>query len=293
MSLATLIPLALKISVALNVLGLGLRTTPSDAAYLVRRPGLFVRSMLSLYVIMPLFAVALALMFDLRPAVKIALVTLSVSPIPPLLPKKQLKAGGKHDYIIGLLVTASVLATIVIPVTIKLVGDVFGLPMQMSAGAVALLVLKTILAPLLLGIALRMAAPEFAQRASSPVMTGATVLLLLSLIPVLFSQRQEIFAVIGNGTLLALLAFSIVGLGVGHLLGGMGSENQPVLALSTASRHPGMAAAIVHANFPQQRQALSAILLFLIINAIISKLYISLIKRHPAGAETDTEKQAA
>jgi bile acid:Na+ symporter, BASS family len=58
------------------------------AVHLFRRPGQLVRGLVAMNLLMPMFAVALAVMFDLNPAVKIALVALSVSPIPPVLPKK-------------------------------------------------------------------------------------------------------------------------------------------------------------------------------------------------------------
>jgi BASS family bile acid:Na+ symporter len=293
MTLATLIPLALKISVALNIFGLGLETGLSELTYLFRKPGLFVRSMLSIFVIMPVFAVIVALLFNLSPPVKIALVALSLSPIPPLLPKKILKAGGRHDYALSLLVTASVFATILIPININLMGRVFGLPMQMSAAALGVLVLKAILAPLALGIAFRIVARELADRVAGTVVTIATVLLLVSLLPVLFTQRQELISLIGNGTLAAMAAFAVVGLGTGHFLGAPGRENRPVLALSTASRHPGVALAIAQTNFPQQRLALAAVLLFFIVNAIISIPYVARYKRPVEKTTEDPLRRAA
>src|SRR5690349_12978085 len=95
---ATLIPLALKASIMMNVFGLGLNSDPQDAVYLFHRPGQLARSMAAMYILLPLFAAALAAAFALHPAVKIALVALAVSPIPPLLPKKALKAGGEASY---------------------------------------------------------------------------------------------------------------------------------------------------------------------------------------------------
>jgi hypothetical protein len=42
--------------------------------------------------------------------------------------------------------------------------------------------------------------------------------------------------------------------------------------LATATRHPGMAVAIAHLNFPQQKLATPAIALYLIISAIVAAL---------------------
>src|SRR5690242_17632471 len=136
MTLASLILLSLKISIVLNVFGLGLRTTLAEVTYLVRQPGVLVRSIFSLFAVMPVVAVSMALLFDLKPAVKIALVALAMSPVPPLLPKRQFQAGGHRDYAISLLATASVLATIVVPLILRLVGGIFRMPLQLSPGAV-------------------------------------------------------------------------------------------------------------------------------------------------------------
>ena len=53
MSSAELIPLVIKVSIVLTVFALGLKSSPQDAAHLVKRPGQLVRSMLSMNVVMP------------------------------------------------------------------------------------------------------------------------------------------------------------------------------------------------------------------------------------------------
>jgi BASS family bile acid:Na+ symporter len=75
LSLTTLILLLLKTSIVLNVLALGLGAHLADALSLIRRPADLVRAFVSMNVAMPLFALALVVMFNLHPAVKIALVT--------------------------------------------------------------------------------------------------------------------------------------------------------------------------------------------------------------------------
>ena len=66
----------------------------------------------------------------------------------------------------------------------------------------------------------------------------------------------------------------LVGLAIGHLLGGPAPENRTSLAISTASRHPGIALALAQANFPAEKLVLAALLLYLLINAIVSIPYI-------------------
>src|SRR5215510_4547149 len=94
MDLATLVSAAVQASVCLIVFSLGLGSTREDALYLLRRPRQLVRSLLSMNVVMPLVAAGLAAVFDFPGALNISLVALAVSPVPPILPMRQLRAGG-------------------------------------------------------------------------------------------------------------------------------------------------------------------------------------------------------
>jgi bile acid:Na+ symporter, BASS family len=283
MDLATLIPLALKTSIVLTVFGLALNATMDDALYLFRRPSELVRSLLSMNVIMPLFAATLAVAFNLHPAVEIALIALAVSPVPPILPKKELKAGGHASYAIGLLVVAGVLAIVFVPVAVGLLGRVFDRSAHISVATIAQLVLFTVLLPLAAGIAVRHFAPASADRIARPISLVAAVLLIASALPIVFIAWPAITSLIGNGTIIAIAAFVIFGLMAGHLLGGPEEEDRTVLALSTASRHPGIALAIASANFPVQKLVLGAVLLYLIVNAVVSLPYLNWRRRHHPG----------
>jgi BASS family bile acid:Na+ symporter len=64
-----------------------------------------------------------------------------------------------------------------------------------------------------------------------------------------------------------------------------------VLALATTSRHPAIAIAIAHANFPQQKLAVPAIVLYLIVSGIVTGLAP---KRKKGGSiPTESEKRMA
>ncbi|TMA88180.1 MAG: hypothetical protein E6J74_28000 [Deltaproteobacteria bacterium] len=93
--LAQLIPLAIQASIFLLVFALGLRASYADATYVLRRPGLLARALFAMYIVVPVFAAILAALFDLTRAVKVALLLIAVSPVPPILPGKQLKFGAR------------------------------------------------------------------------------------------------------------------------------------------------------------------------------------------------------
>lgn len=290
MNLASLVPLVLKFSIMLMVFAIGLKATFADTVYLFRCPGKLLRALVSIFVVMPLFALLLDFTFQLNPPLKIALIALAVSPIPPFLPNKALKAGGREDYTIGLLTATAVLSVVVIPLMMELVERLSGVPLQMRARDVAALVLSTVLVPLLLGMGVRYLWSSFAERTAKPIATVAIVMLIVPCIPILFTSLRAVLTLVGDGTLLALAAFALVGMIVGHLWGGPEPEGRAVLALATSSRHPAVALAIGQVNFPNQKLAGALVLVYLILSTILAAPYLNWAKKSQSMTAT-SEKQ--
>jgi len=71
---------------------------------------------------------------------------------------------------------------------------------------------------------------------------------------------------------------------VGHLLGGPRPDERQVLALTTSSRHPGVAFVVASANFAEPKLVLAAVLLYVLVNALVSLAYLAWSKRHRAKA---------
>jgi bile acid:Na+ symporter, BASS family len=279
MDVAAVILLVLKASIMLAVFAIGLRATFADMTFLFRHPGLLARSLLSMDVLMPLLALLIGVSFDLHPAVKITLVAIAVSPIPPILPKKVMKAGGQEDYTIGLLVAIALLSIIVIPITMEIFERILSISLVMPPKSVAIVVLTTILLPLTIGIIVRKIAQTFADRIARPVRIFAMVLLILCALPILIGSGRAVLSLVGNGTILCLASFALIGCIIGHLLGGPEPNNRLVLAIATASRHPAIALAIAHTNFPKQKFAAAGVFWYVILSLIISALYLAWAKR--------------
>ena len=83
---------------------------------------------------MPLIAVAIVATFHLPDAIEVSLLALALSPAPPILPKKQIKAHGEPSYAIGLLVFAAVVAVVYIPAAIELLNKCCGRPSICRSG---------------------------------------------------------------------------------------------------------------------------------------------------------------
>jgi BASS family bile acid:Na+ symporter len=114
---------------------------------------------------------------------------------------------------------------------------------------------------------------QVAERVAGPLSLVATVALVAATGSIMVTAWSAMVSLLENGTLVALAGFIVIGLAAGHFLGGPDPADRTVLALSTASRHPGVALAIADANFPEQQLVLPAVLLYLIADAALSLLY--------------------
>jgi BASS family bile acid:Na+ symporter len=272
-TLAWLIRWAIRTSLLLVVFALGLRATAGDAAYVLRRPVLILRGFVAMGVIVPAVAAALAALFDLHPAVEIAMLAMAVGPVPPILPGKQLRLGGRSSYVYGLLVAASLAAIVVVPVAIEVLGRAFQREAHVGPGFVARVVGITVLLPLASGLGVRRAAPRLAERVAPWASGTGHALLATGLLVVVIAAWRDIVALVGDGTMLVIAAVVAVGLAAGHWLGGPCPDDRTALAIPASMRHPGVALAIARLNFPEERLVPAAVLLFIVVNVMVTLPY--------------------
>lgn len=279
MTFLKLVPIALQTSIFLLVLSIGLTARPQDATLMFRNPGKLLRMVVAMDLVVPIFAVAVVLAFDLRRAVEIALVAIAISPVPPFLPIKAMKAGAQRTYTISLLVAAAILSVGFIPLVMRLLDQLSPATLAMSPVTVARQVSLSVLAPLAIGIAVRHFVPRAADRSAKFMLMVAVLLLVAVLLPVLITAWSAIVSLVGNGTVLAFAALVAAGLAAGHLLGGPQPEERTMLALASGSRHPAVAVALAHANFPDDQLVMPAVLLYLIVCAVVTIPYVQWSRR--------------
>ena len=251
---------------------------PGDAGYLLHRPGLLVRSLVAMNVIMPLAAAVLVSSFDLKTPVKVALVALAVSPLPPILPGKRLNLT-LQGYIYGIVVAAAICSVVLVPLAGSLLSDHFH-TRQVSPVKVFLVVALTVLVPLSIGFFIRRIRPTQSPGLAAVLSKVGTALLILSSVVVLAMEWPTVRSLFGDGTLVAAIVLSGLGLLVGHLAGGPDPEHRTVLALATASRHPGVAlVAGISANVQAPKLVTAAVLLAFVVSMIVSAPYAAWRKR--------------
>jgi BASS family bile acid:Na+ symporter len=215
-----------------------------------------------------------------------------VSPVPPILPKKQLNAGGSDAYTVGLLFAAALVSIVTVPALVALAGKIFDKPAHVPFSAVAFIMFLSVIAPLFAGMCVRYFVPRFAQRMARPVSLIATVSLIAGVLPIVYIAFPAAVALFGNGTVVAFAVFIAAGLAAGHLLGGPTPRNRVVLALATATRHPGIAMAVAHFVAPAEKLVLGAVLWYLIVGLVVSAVYIAWYRRRQRSSTVGVETES-
>ena len=278
-----LIRAAILVSIMLIVVSFALRATWRDATSLFRNPSLLLRSLLAMNVIMPVFAAMLYGLFTLRLPVSIALLALAVSPVPPFLPRREIKLVEERQYVYGLLGATALLSFLLAPVTVFLLSLTFSRHVDIESARIARVIALTVLVPFALGLIIRRVSPAFAERASPATDKAGALLLVVAAVAVLIKLGPAMVALIGDGTLYAIVAFVAVGLAAGHLLGGPNPDNRSVLALATALRHPGVALAAAFGTIPGDKVVAPALALYLLVAFALTIPYVKWRRRQRGG----------
>jgi BASS family bile acid:Na+ symporter len=267
--------IAIQVSIFTIVLAIGMSATWAEAVFLLRNPSLLWRSILARNILIPVAAIGMLKLFHFHPVVALTIGVLAVTPIPPIIPRSLLNAGGRSCYVLGLLVSQAAVAIVVVPLTIRAMSAIFSLDMDFSAAQVAKLIFKTILIPFVAGIALSSFFGEKVHHAGRVLATIGNILLLIAVIPLLPFAWSALAELAGEGVLAGLSALVIFGLAIGHFLGGPDEQDRTVLALATASAHPGVAIGIASANFPQQTKLVAgSVVIYMLLRAILIIPYV-------------------
>jgi bile acid:Na+ symporter, BASS family len=289
MELQQFITWALQLSILLVAFGYGLEATTTDARDLMRRPELLGRSFLATFVIVPIVAVVLVRAFQVPNAADVALVALAISPLPALMPSYLITAVHQRSYPVGPTVMIAMLSIAIIPLLVALVGRYLG-PSVVSPLRAASVIAVIVVLPLVAGMAVRALRPALADRVALPSTLLGTVLLRLATVTLLVTSLPAIWALIANGTVIAVAILVVVGFAVGHWLGGPDHDGRTVLALTSGFHHPAVTLAIAAVS-PSDRYFAAAIVLYLLLGDIVGLPY-TIWRQRNRGQPTDAEAAA-
>jgi BASS family bile acid:Na+ symporter len=276
MDLIIILGLTVQISVFLAFLSFGLRVTIADLRSVFRRPRQLGLGMVSIFVIMPVVAKLMTVFSDLTPVIEVTILTLSVSPVPPLLPHKTLIAARREPYTLGLLVVGAVICITVLPVVLTIRNTLFDHPVNFSDVSIIRTILISLIIPMTGGILIRHFAARMAERYADTIEKMGRLVLVVAFLPIIIALAPAMWSLIGNGTLLAIVAYCGIGIVTGHFLGGPKPSDRAALAIASSSRHPAIAITLAVANIGELESKLvaAAVVLYATISALASIAYL-------------------
>jgi BASS family bile acid:Na+ symporter len=262
-----LLGLAMSLSIFLAVLGVGMRVMPGDLLCVLRTPSRLIKALLAMNVLSPFVAIMICKAFSLHGAVIVALITLSIAPVGALFSQGMLPllAPGHAAYARGLFFASTALSVVLTPLAVEVIQGIFGGNVHVNPLSVAQVTVGSVLLPLGIGLAIAHRRPT--AREWIPALQKLSSLVLLVCGVVIIAGTWSLMgSVIRQGTLTAIILITLIGLAVGHFLGGPDEEDRTVLAFATVSRHPGVAVAV--ASLTDQPLAPIGVLLAVLVNEV-------------------------
>jgi BASS family bile acid:Na+ symporter len=273
----------LMLSVFLIVLALGMQGTADDILFMWRNPTLLFRAFVAISVVVPIVAVLVVDLLPLRPLAKLGVIAMSIAPLPPLFTLRDLKAGARRSYVVGLYVSLLALSVLIIPATAAVLGVIFQRAVAIPMPALLRIVAVTMALPLALGLGLRRFWPKLAAAAALWVSRMGFIAVIAISIPLVVKLWPLMMSMTGDGTVLAIAAIIAAALTGGHFLGGRDERDRLALGTAAAMRHPGIALSLATAN-GQDKRVIGVILLFLLIGAVMVTAYQAWFRRTHAAA---------
>jgi bile acid:Na+ symporter, BASS family len=276
-SLHEVVKLLVGVAVPLAALATGLRAARVDPLWLERRPGLLLRALFTILVLVPVGAVLFLEAIRAAPVVKAGL-TIAVVAI-GIGPPAAFKRSAKHEqaiaFEIGLNVVLLMLAIVYLPAVVAVHGMIFHHHLRLEPGAVARVVLTRALGPLLIGALTAKLAP----RAVAPIARYAGIFVqaaLLLVVGVALIASAPALIHLGAHAWLTCAALGAGEILVGHVTGGPGLETRRVLAAFSAMRFPALAL-LLAAVAPRGKEFIPVILAYVITSFALLAVYDGLI----------------
>jgi len=243
--LETIGVLATVIFMLSSMLAMGFSLTLREIVEPLRNLQLVILSLAANFVLVPLLALALLLIFPLTEGLSIGLLLLGNAAGAAFLPKLAQAAKGDVAFAVGLMVLLMVATIAYLPVVLPLL-----LPgIAIDPWAIARSLVLLLLIPLAIALFIRARYGEVAE-GLLPLMNQAANLSLLALGVAFFVVYfTDLVGAIGTTAILVTIIFVTVSLAIGYVLGGPGGGTKRVLGVGTAQRNLSAALAIAALNF--------------------------------------------
>lgn len=237
--------LALFTFIVFTMLGAGLSLTVKQIWQPLRSLRLVIFSLLTNFVLVPLFIYLLVQVVPLDEALKDGLLIMALASGPPALPKLAQIVKGNLAFAVGLMILLMSGTIIYLPIVLPLVVQ----GVQISSWDIAKPLLSMMVTPLLMGLFIKSKFAAIAPIIQPIFFKLSSAGLLLGLVVRLIIHTNDIIGLIKTGAIFVCAVFIIFSFSVGYLLGGPGIDTQRVLGVGTAQRNFAAALLVGTSNF--------------------------------------------
>lgn len=276
--------LFVKITIFTLMLAIGVNLSFRQLISLWRRPGLLLRSLLAVIVLVPLVVLLLLRWLDLPLAVATGLAVLAAAPGAPLTTKRSQMAGGSLVHTASLQLTLALLAVMITPFTLAIFYALYDIQTgSVTSLEVARQIALVQLLPVSLGLLVQRFGPKLVAMIGKPLNVIANVL-FVALVVVALIPGFRMIAHLGALPILAIVIMVVVSLIIGHILGGPALDERSDLAIASIARNIGLALFITTLS-GVEREIIPTLLAYMILGAIVAIPYSLWSKRRLARAE--------
>lgn len=258
------------------VLGVGLQTTARELhRALTQQTGLLLRAALVANLVVPLVALLAMVALPLPPRLEVLVLLMAICPGAPFFLNRFRSSSTLAS---DLLLVVSLAGIVTVPLWAWIIGRAFPYQLVISAGDVLLVLAKSVLLPLALGLLVRRFLP-----AAAPVLAQVTGWFYR----IAFVAAIALALVVGGrvvwqaplSSVLVVVALTIVSALLGHWAGGPVPEDRKMVATLAALGNPGLALAIVHHSYPGVKAG-AVVIAYILVRALTLVPYQLWSKRH-------------
>jgi BASS family bile acid:Na+ symporter len=277
----SLINTLIGLTVLILLFSTGLGMTFQQVMVLWRKPGKLAKSLLAAVVLVPFAAYGVlyvaGLVMEVPEEVFVGAMLLSAASGAALAPKLAEKVGADIGEATSLMVTLAIMTIVSAPIVVAVTMPP---DLALPGGDVAATVFKSVLLPLIVGLAIRTWWVRLADIITEPL-TKLSNSLLNVIIILIIVKDLDVILDFGLGILVMMLLLSVIYVLIGHLLGGPSLPDRITLGVSTGQRNGAIAMMVAAQAMPE---AVPAIVGAGVVVLVVIVLYLGAIGRDTADA---------
>ena len=228
---------------------MGLTLTPADFAGVMRRPWAVAIGIVAHYVIMPGMGWIIAHVLGLPPELAVGVILVGCAPSGTASNVMTFLSRGDVALGVSVATVSTLIAPIVMPALTTLLA---GSLVHVDAGGMFVDIVKTVLVPILLGVAVRLIIRERGVRAIAPALPWVSTLVIAWIVAIVVAGSSAKLTQVGGMVFLAVILHNGFGLLLGYLAGraaGFDARTRRALAFEVGMQNSGLAAALAKAHF--------------------------------------------